>query len=163
MCGRRLIDKHHLVLRAPPLGYRLCGRIAMWRWLTFVFVEPIRWLDVLFYKRDDQSGCHRNERASLWISIFTFSEADAAVALVLVLQLVLCRPRYLVYLKGCSCKSRCKSVSQMRHRRRPSAQQLNTTASGWRNTNAALPAVVLPSSRRVRSTATVPSIVSTFG
>jgi hypothetical protein len=29
--------------------------------------------------------------------------------------------------------------------------------SGWRNTNTALPGVVLPSSRRVRSTATVPS------
>jgi predicted class III extradiol MEMO1 family dioxygenase len=60
MCGRRLIDKSFFTLMqhyririissccAPPLGYRLCGRIAMWRWLTFVFVEPIRWLDVLF-------------------------------------------------------------------------------------------------------------------
>jgi regulator of protease activity HflC (stomatin/prohibitin superfamily) len=65
--------------------------------------------------------------------------------------------------KGCSCKSRCKSVSKMRNRQRPSAQQLDMRWSGWRNTNTALPGVVLPSSRRVRSTATVPSIVSTSG
>jgi hypothetical protein len=70
----------------------------------------------------------------------------------------LCRSRCLVYLKGCSCKSRCKSVSKMRNRQRPSAQQLDTRWSGWRNTNTTLPGVVLPSSRRVRSTATVPSI-----
>src|SRR5260221_6827129 len=65
--------------------------------------------------------------------------------------------------KGCSCKSGCKSVLKMRNRQRPSAQQLDMRWSGWRNTNTALPGVVLPSSRRVRSTATVPSIVSTSG
>src|SRR5438445_3863786 len=65
--------------------------------------------------------------------------------------------------KGCSCKFSCKSVSKMRNRQRPSAQQLDMRWSGWRNTNTALPGVVLPSSRRVRSTATVPSIVSTSG
>src|SRR5712675_290641 len=49
--------------------------------------------------------------------------------------------------KGCSCKSRCKSVSKMRNRQRPSAQQLDMRWSGWRNTNTALPGVVLPSPR----------------
>jgi len=77
----------------------------------------------------------------------------------LVLQLELRRSRCPVYLKGCSCKSRCKSVSKMRNRQRPSAQQLDTRWSGWRNTSTTLPGVVLPSSRRVRSTATVPELL----
>src|SRR6476661_640435 len=42
--------------------------------------------------------------------------------------------------------------------KRETAQQLDMSWKGWRNTNTALPGVVLPSSRRVRSTATVPSI-----
>jgi regulator of protease activity HflC (stomatin/prohibitin superfamily) len=62
-----------------------------------------------------------------------------------------------------SCKSRCKSLSKMRNHQTPSMQQLNTRWSGWRNTNATLPGVVLPSSRQVRSTVTGPPIVSTFG
>ena len=44
----------------------------------------------------------------------------------------------------------------MRNRQRPSAQQLDTRWSGWRNTNTTLRGVVLPSSHRINIWVTIP-------
>ena len=62
-----------------------------------------------------------------------------------------------------SCKSPCKSVSKICNHQTPCMPRLDAWWSDWRNIDTALPGVVLPSLRRVRSTAMVPSIVSTSG
>jgi hypothetical protein len=65
---RKVRGRLHLKSRARPLAVH--------------HVRPRGTYSMVGYSisnRDDQSGCHRNERASLWISIFTFSEAEAAL------------------------------------------------------------------------------------